>query len=390
MSNFIFKFSISLIFFLSIRFLDLFLSNDFVIQFLYVSLSTYVYIKIYFEKQQNYSLLFLQSFFLLISLQIWILSYNIISGFSLSIILSNILNTSSLLLIALLSQKKHFLDLYFNLLGLILTLSLFIFIFLPNFSFLFVVGLENGSILEQSNRYCSVFNSPGYLCFFSIALLIYSLQNLFIRFNNKNLLFYLVSLISGLLTINRLFILIFLLSHIIVFLSNFKQIKKILLFCLSVSFIFILVNIFIGNYLNDFYQLFLIRFDKGFENKISGDSGFEYSLKSLYDFSFFFGKIVNVDNELWINNNGNYEQPHNGLIFYSVGYGFFPLFFILMLYLLHFKNLVIFKSKNLYIFTFLILMCSITEIFLIEQINVLLIFSIISLIKNKYKTNEIY
>lgn len=390
MGKIFFNISITLIFFLSIRFLDLFLKDDFLIQFLYVTLSTYVYIKLYYEKKNKYSKLFLQSFSLLILIQFWILLYNIYSGFSLSNILSNSLNISSLILIALLSQKKYFLDLYFNLLGLILTLSLFIYILIPSLSFLFVVGLEDGSILEQSNRYCSVFNSPGYLCFFSIALLIYSLQQIFTKFNIKYFLFYLVSLISGLLTVNRLFILIFLFSHLIIFLTNRSQIKKIFIFFLSFLTLFILVNIFIGNYVKDFYELFLIRFDTGFDNRISGDSGFEYSLKSIYDLSFFFGKIANVDNELWINNNGNYEQPHNGLIFYSVGYGFFPFLFILILYLLHFKNLIILKSTNLYIFTFLILMCSITEIFLIEQINVLLLFSIITLIKNKYNSNEIF
>jgi len=372
------------LFFLSIRFLDILIGSDFLIQGLYVIFSLSIYFKIYCEHTYSFSKPFLISFILLLLILLWLFFYLFYLGFNTSTLLSNLTNYSSLILIAFLSQKSEFIDKYFNTLGFVLTISLLLFLFSAKFSNYFVVGLENGSIIENSNRYCSVFNSPGYLVLYAVGLLVYSLYSLFNKITYKNLIFYIISIISGILTVNRLFVLLLLIVHFLFFLFYIKKVGKIF-FILALIFVVILFgNIFFGSYLIDLIDIFLIRFDSGFDNRLSGDSGLEYSIKSIYDLSFFFGKLDNIKGELWININGNLEQPHNAFIFYLVGYGFFPFLLILLLYIYRLKDFFYLKNEFLTIFLITILFCSVSEIFLIEQLNILILFSSIK----KQKTNN--
>lgn len=372
------------LFFLSIRFLDILIGSDFLIQGLYVIFSLSLYFKIYFENTYSFSKPFFISFILLFLILLWLFFYLFYLGLNMSTLLSNLTNYSSLILIAFLSQKSGFFDKYFNTLGFVLTITLLIYFLSPKFSNYFVVGIENGSIIENSNRYCSVFNSPGYLSFYAVGLLVYSLHSLFNKINFKNLIFYTVSIVSGILTLNRLFLLLLLIVHFLFFLFYIKKIRKIAFLLTLIFVLFLLGNFVFGSYLIDLIDIFIFRFDSGFDNRLSGESGIEYSLKSIYNLSFFFGKLDNIKGELWININGNLEQPHNAFIFYLVGFGFFPFLLIFFLYILRLKDFLYHKNDFLTIFLISILFCSITEIFLIEQLNILILFTSIK----KYKYNN--
>jgi O-antigen ligase len=389
--------SFTIITFISSRLLQIYLDNfSIVIIYLISILICLSYISYLINKKliklyNEYLILFILLFI------IFLKYYNIgTSSTNLFLILLNLL---VLIIISFFSQLDNFIYVFFNLFFKLNIFVLICFIIIPQFAIINFAPLidDNNSInFLTIPRYVGTLTSPGQVVYIAIAMFSYYLS--FVgkvnNNNNKNsttklLLFQIViSLIIGIFTLNRSFIVILLILVFYHFLS-LKIIKKIkFIFISLLTFFFFLL--FFKNYLEGFYNIYLNRFDQGFENRVSGDSGIENTINLISHFPSLLGNLVFLDNGFYILYNGKYEQPHNGILYFIGAFGLIPFLLLVILYIKIFLIIINkYKKNRMQVNTFVYLiissfLISLTEVFIFDIINILIIFTLLNENRKKY------
>jgi hypothetical protein len=310
-------------------------------------------------------------------------------------------------------NTNWFREIYFKQLTYICVLSLFIFTFLPTYGlplFTADIQVDGQDLFENSSfRYASIFIAPGLASYYFVSLFAYHLiDSLFLKKNFESIILTLLIFICGIFTINRSFIIcVSILIFLLIIYSFHHTILKAFkyIFILSILIIFSLYY-FQSEIFTNLFFLYIDRFTNStlIENRISGDTGFIESIIDFIQHPAIFGRLFYDGNSFFISDSiGNTQQPHFSYAYYLLGFGPIIFFLIILLYffafmysffMLYFKksfsNRYNYKLLIQMIFLYIgLLLVSLTEVFLLETMNIIVLFTIFSIyINEKYDYNS--
>lgn len=316
-----------------------------------------------------------------------------------------------IVIIALLSKLEPFVFYYFKGLLVLNSIAVIVIIIFPTFGWTIFAPFSNENFSLDNNtlipRFSGTFSAPGLASYYFSGMFAYFL-NMLLRSPEKKLYFLygtLFSFIAGFFTLNRSFFVVSIVILLLSFICSLGRLKSTILNKkLIILFIIgILIIYFKRDIVNAFFDVIINRFDEGIENRLYGSSGFEYSMRGIFEKPSLFGNLVYTDS-FYIKNDYHMEQPHNGIIFFISAFGLILTAFLLYFYKKLFISaikIVLIKHRSQgkllvnewYTFiamcaTFLaVLGISLTESFIIEPLNILTIFSVYGIyvrIKNDF------
>jgi hypothetical protein len=226
------------------------------------------------------------------------------------------------------------------------------------------------------SRFRGIFGTSGYASFVLCLTLFYFFYlQIYSNKSTVNLIYITIVLILGFLTGNRSFILGVILGSSVLFFGSLKKFRLGNLLLL-ISFLSILAVLF-SNKLDVLYNYFSFRFDDGFENRLSGETGVFLLLSKLDIETLVYGALQNVNDSSVIVLGNTIFKPHNGLLYYLSAFGISVT--LLLVFLYYDAALVIFRNKQQityrikFVFFIMMVFFSMGEAFLLTPINIILI-----------------
>lgn len=369
-------FIISFTLFINVNFLVRVIGNFSYI--LYFIFSLYFFSYILFKR-----VILNKTWFYLTGFNILLVLKNLNSNSPLDVLISDFLNYAiiTIIILGLYKNKLKSASQFFLFANFILA----IFSFYSSNSFLINSAFSGGEEIGEFigfYRFQGFFGTPGYASLnCALFFLYFSYLVISTKSNYLDHICLVVSVILGLWTGNRSFIVAIILICIFYFLyfltkvrfGDLFKLNRYRIFYFSLLFLFIYQIYSETEIYNIYNNYFQNRLESGFDNRLTGETGIFDVLLNI-DFKTFFLGSINYFPAPYIFINNVLYQPHNAVIYFLSGYGIMALVLVLSLIYSIIKKYIWFPlNQNYFFYLFLIFISfffSLGEIFLITPIQI--------------------